>query len=132
MLAIAATMVVTGIEIFQVEPVDPFLTWKVELLYVIMLTILFGLGLVLLSKRSRDVKMGLATDDELSRMIMHKSGSVTFFSSLLIWIIILFLEVHTNIESRLLIAFAIVTICIVFIIFWLIFNFLGAGHEKQD
>jgi len=134
LLAIAAVLAITGIEIFQVDPVNSVASRTGEIMYVIMLTILFGLGVILLMRRSRELKMGLPAEDELSRQILNKAGSITFFISLLIWLILLYIEVHNIIdtEERFLFSFGIIAVCFVFLISWTVMSFSGAGHEKQD
>ena len=134
LLAITAVMAITGIELFQVKPVDPAGSKTAELIYVIMLAVIFGLGIVLAIKRSRELKMGLPVEDELSRHILNRAGSITFFISLLIWLIVLYTEVHKviDIEAMYLFSFGLIAVCFVFLISWTVINFGGAGHEKQD
>ncbi len=134
LLAITAVLAVTGIEIFQVNPVDSAHSRTAEIIYVLMLIVLIGLGILLAMRRSRELKMGLPVEDELSRRIMNRAGSITFFISLLIWLILLYIEVHEviDIEARFLFSYGLIAVCFVFLISWTAINFGGAGHEKQD
>lgn len=134
LLAITAVLAVTGIQIFQVDPVDPAGSKTAEAIYVIMLAVLIGLGILIAAKRSKEIKKGLPVEDELSRHILNRAGSVTFFVSLLIWLILLYVEVHglVNMEAMFLFAYGLIASCFVFLISWTTFNFGGAGHEKQD
>ena len=134
LLAITAVLAVTGIEIFQVNPVNTSGTETAELVYVIMLAVLIGLGILLSKKRSRELRSGLPLEDEMSKMQLRKAGSITFFISLIIWLAMLFINVHDimNIEVRFLFAYGLIAICFVFLVSWTIINFGGTGHEKQD
>jgi peptidoglycan/LPS O-acetylase OafA/YrhL len=129
LLAITAVMAVTGIEIFQVNNTDSAAAGTAEIIYVIMLAILFGLGIFLAYGRSKDLKDGLPVEDELSGKHLNRAGTISFFISLLTWLIILFLEAHEIIliESEFLFAFGLIASCFVFLISWTVINFRGAG-----
>jgi len=134
LLAITAVLAVTGIQIFQVDPVDSAGSTAAEAIYVIMLAVLIGLGILLAARRSKELKKGLPVEDELSRNIMHRAGSITFFVSLIIWLILLYIEVHDifNIKTMFLFAYGLIASCFVFLFSWTILNFGGAVHEEQD
>ena len=129
LLVITAVMAVTGIEIFQVNIPDSSGAGTAEIIYVIMLAIMIGLGIILAAGRSKDLKAGLPVEDELSRKNLNRAGSVTFFISLFIWLIILYLEVHEIMitEAKFLFAFGLIASCFVFLFSWTVINFRGAG-----
>ena len=134
LLAITAVLAVTGIQIFQVDTVDSAGSNTAEIIYVIMLAVLIGLGILFAFRRSNDLKKGLPAEDELSKRNLNRAGSVTFFISLLIWLVLLYIEVHEllNLESRFLFSYGLIAVCFVFLLSWTIINYGGAGHEKQD
>jgi len=129
LLAITAVMAVTGIEIFQVNETGSQGSGTAEIIYVTMLGILAGLGILLAAGRSKDLKAGLPVEDELSRQHLNRAGSISFFFSLLIWLIILFLEAHQVMmtETKLLLAFGLIASCFVFLLTWIVINFRGTG-----
>ena len=134
LLAITAVLAITGIEIFQVNPVDSPGGKTAEIIYVLMLALLFGLGTLLAIRRSKELKMGLPVEDELSRKHLNRAGSITFFISLIIWLVFLYIEVHEIItmESRFLFAIGLIATCFEFLVSWTVINFGRAGHEEQD
>lgn len=117
LFAITCTVVVTGIEVFQTSPSTPGLK-TAELIFVILLAILFGLGILTTVKRNKSIKEGLPADDELSKKLVRISAATAFFMSLIIWLSVLILNVHTDLNSKFLIGIGIMAMCLVFLIVW--------------
>ncbi len=132
LFVITVVLAVTGIEIFQADSATNTNASVAEIVYVIMLFFIISLSVYMSIKRSSDIKAGLPADDELSRNIIHRAGSFTFFVSLLIWLVLLIIEVHGNIESKYLYSFGLIITSFVFMISWAILQSGGRVNEKQD
>lgn len=132
LFAITTVLVIAGIEIFQVDSGTNTSTSIAEIVYVIMLFIIISLSVYMSIKRSSDIKAGLPADDELSRNIIHRAGSFTFFVSLFIWLVLLIIEAQGNTESKYLFSFGLIISSFVFMISWAILQSGGKVNEKQD
>ena len=53
-----------------------------------VLIIVVGFGMLVLFRRFRSIKKGEPTDDELSKLILQKASSLSFYISLYLWLII--------------------------------------------
>jgi|WetSurMetagenome_2_1015567.scaffolds.fasta_scaffold00237_23 hypothetical protein len=68
-------------------------------------------------------------DDELSKTVMLKSSSLSFYISLYMWLFIMYLSNKTNIESSDLIGSGIIGMVIVFMLSWAGTKFYGMKDE---
>jgi hypothetical protein len=128
LLLITATLAITGIEVFQV-PEDSGHSKIAELVFVLILASFLVLGIIYAVKRSSAIKAGFTPDDELSRAILHKSAATCFFISLIIWVSLLAINVHTNIEARYLFSYGLLGMSFLFVLFWAINNLSGMSYE---
>ena len=118
LFAITCTVAITGIEVFQTSPDLPPGMKVAELIFVILLAMLIGLGILIAYRRNKSLKEGLPVDDELSRKMIRMSATTTFFISLVLWLAILFLNAHTELTPKYLTGIGIMGMCLVFLIVW--------------
>lgn len=116
LFAITCTVAITGIEVFQTAPFTHPGMRIAELIFVTFLAILFGLGIMISWKRSKTIKEGMPVDDELSRNILRIAAATTFFISLVIWLVLLILNAHTELNPKFLTGIGIMVMCLVFLI----------------
>jgi hypothetical protein len=116
LFAITCTIAITGIEVFQTSSFTHSGMRTAELIFVILLALLFGLGILIAWKRGKSIKKGLPVDDELSRSLMRIAAATTFYISLVIWLVLLILNAHTELNPKFLTGIGIMVMCLVFLI----------------
>jgi peptidoglycan/LPS O-acetylase OafA/YrhL len=121
----ALVLITTGIWFFTgTEKFKPF-----ELIGfgVIILVVLFALFVGY--KRLTSTKRGEPPEDELSKKVMQKTSSFSFYISLYLWLAIMYFSDKINSEIHTIIGAGILGMAVVFAICWLIFNFRGIRNE---
>lgn len=71
----------------------------------------------------------MPVDDELSRFTIRASAASSFFVSLVLWLAVLILSAHTDIESKFLIVFGILGVCLVFLIVLAVNSFPDVNNK---
>jgi len=94
-----------------------------------VLIIVVGFGMLVLFRRFKSIKKGESTDDELSKLILQKSSSLSFYISLYLWLIISYFSGKINIEIEELIGYGIIGMAIIFAGIW---SFLKINGLKND
>ena len=124
---ITYVVILAGIGIFQTGMIDG--SHKLtEYIFVGVISILFLIGIILSIKRYRSDKQELAIDDEMSIKIVNKSASFSFYLSLFIWLILIFIKSRTNLDGNILIGYGIIGMAVTFIICLTYFNFKGVNN----
>ncbi len=119
-------MVVSGIRLFQSGlNEDTTILLVSEILHVIMIAILFILGIIQGIKRKRATEEGFPEDDELSEKIVRKSAGISFYFTLFIWLILLFVNSFIEIDSRVIFSYGFIGMSLTFVITWLVINSQG-------
>ena len=80
-------------------------------------------------KKLTSAKRGEPAEDELSKKVMHKAASWSYFISLYLWLAIMYFSDRLKYETHTLIGAGILGMAIVFAICWLVFNFRGIRNE---
>lgn len=94
-----------------------------------VLIIVVGFGILVLVKRFISIRKGEPTDDELSKLILQKSSSLSFYISLYLWAILSYFSGKINIEVDELIGYGIIGMTIIFAGIW---SFLKIKGLKND
>ena len=119
-------MVVSGIRLFQSGfHEDTTILLVSEILHVIMILVLFILGIIQGIKRKRATEEGFPEDDELSEKIVRKSAGISFYFTLFIWLILLFINSFIEIDSRVIFSYGFIGMSLTFVITWLVINSQG-------
>ena len=129
-LILTFVLIITGIRIFHsgITEKSEFLT-AFEFIYVAFILIFFFIGNFFWIKRIKSAKSGLPEEDELSKRISQKASSVSFYISLFLWLVLLFILQSKIIQPEILFGFGFIGMAVTFIITWLIFNSRGIGNE---
>lgn len=123
---LSGVTVVSGIRIFQSGIGEGTkMLFIAELIHVIMIGILFVLGIIYGIKRIRSKEEGFPEDDELSKIIVRKSASISFYITLFLWLILLFIQSFIDIDSQVIFSFGFIGMSLTFVITWLIINSSG-------
>lgn len=80
-------------------------------------------------KRLSSAKRGEPAEDELSKKVMRKTSSLSFYISLYLWLAIMFFSDKLNYETHTIIGTGILGMAVVFAVCWLVVNFTGIRNE---
>ena len=128
---LSAVLMISGILIFQSENIDrtTSLNFISEIIHVTTIIVLLIIGIYFGRKRLNMEKEGLAKDDELSQRILHKTGFYTFYSSLLFWLLLLYIKMKSSLNTELVFSYGFIGMSLIFIIIFFIFNKTGLKNE---
>lgn len=93
------------------------------IILVVGFAVLFGY------KRLTSAKRGEPVEDELSRKVMQKTASWSYFISLYLWLAIMYFSDRLKFETHTLIGAGILGMAVIFTICWLVFNFRGIRND---
>lgn len=104
---------------FNLKELSPFL----------VLIIVIGFALFIGIKRLSSIKRGEPIEDELSKKIMVKTSSVSYYFSIYLWLIIMYYSDKTTLENHTLIGIGILGMAIIFAVAWVVIQFRGVKNE---
>lgn len=105
-------------------PVKPM-----ELVNIAVIVIVVLFALFFGYKRISSSRKGEPTEDELSKRVMQKASSLSYYISLYLWLAIMYFSEKLNYETHTIIGAGILGMALVFAICWLVFNFRGIKNE---
>ena len=94
---------------------------------IILLIIVFALFVGY--KRLSNAKRGEPSEDELSKKILQKTAAISYYISLYIWVLLLFLKDRVKFDTEQLLGTGILAMAVTFGISWLIINFRGIKND---
>jgi len=94
-----------------------------------VLALVVGFALFFGFKRLISARRGEPVEDELSRKIMRKTSSLSYYISLYLWLAIMYFSDRFVFETHTIIGMGILGMAIVFAVCWLVFNFTGLKNE---
>jgi hypothetical protein len=94
---------------------------------VILLLVIFGLFFGI--RRFKSEKRGEPTEDELSKMIMQKASSLSYFISLYLWLVLMYISGEGYAETEVLFGWGILGMGVIFAVTWFIIYFFGTNRE---
>jgi peptidoglycan/LPS O-acetylase OafA/YrhL len=80
-------------------------------------------------KRLTSAKRGEPTEDEMSKKVLLKTSSLSYYISLYLWVALIFVKDHVKLDSEELLGAGILGMALIFAICWLVFNFMGVKNE---
>ncbi|HDR89176.1 MAG TPA: DUF2178 domain-containing protein [Bacteroidetes bacterium] len=106
------------------------LTWGTqEILMVSGVVIIAGFALILGIKRLLSHLRKEPAEDEFSKKIMTRASSLSYYISLYLWLMLMYLSDETGLECHTLIGAGILGMALVFFFSWIGVKLLGTGHE---
>ena len=121
----ALVLITAGFWIFSgSSPVEPA---EIVNLVVIVLVVVFALFFGY--KRFTSIKKGEPAEDEMSKKIMQKTSSLSYFISLYWWLAIMYFSDRLKFEMHTIIGTGILGMAVIFAVCWLVFNFRGVRNE---
>lgn len=124
------SLILAGIFIYQIEAVENDSLFKIsEIIHVSVILVLFILGLWASFKRHRDNKLGYTEDDELSKRVVEKSSAVSFYLSIIIWLVLAYIYHLVEIDGILIFGYGLIGMTLTFIFSWLHYNYHGIKND---
>ena len=95
----------------------------------IVIILLVAFALFIGFKRLSSARRGEPAEDELSKKVMQKTASLSYYISIYMWLIIGYFSEKLGYETHTLIGAGIIGMAITFAVCWLIVNFRGIKNE---
>ena len=91
----------------------------------LILLIIIGFGIFIGVRRIRSIKSGQPAEDELSRKIMQKASSASYYFSIYLWLSLMYLSDKSEWETHTLIGAGILGMAIILVLCWIFFKMIG-------
>ena len=121
-------LVLSGLWI--VQPENDSAPSFLEYIFIGMLLAFFILGAYFGYGRIKRKKQGLPEDDELSRKVAQKAAAVSYYISLFLWLVLIYVQSHFIINIKLLFSSGMIGMAVIFVVSWVIINNIGIKDEK--
>lgn len=95
----------------------------------LVLIIVAVLGVFVAYRHFNSIKKGEPTSDELSKLILQKASSLSFYISLYLWILISYFSDSLDLETGQLIGYGIIGMAVIFTITWSLIKIIGLTKE---
>jgi peptidoglycan/LPS O-acetylase OafA/YrhL len=100
-----------------------------ELVTIPVILLVVAFALFMGYKRLRALKKGEPAEDEMSKKVLVKTSSMSYYISLYLWLAIMYFSDRLHYETHTIIGWGIMGMAIVFALCWLFFNFRGIRNE---
>lgn len=100
-----------------------------ELMPVGVIVLVVGLAVFIGVKRIMSVRRGEPAEDELSKKILVKTSSISYYISIYLWLFLMYFSDRLQLENHTLIGVGILGMAIIFALSWVILNFRGLKDE---
>lgn len=88
-----------------------------------------GFAVFILIRRIKSWKVGEPQEDELSKMVMLRTSSVSYFISLYFWVFLLWLKDRIVFDQEQLIGTGILGMAVIFALSWGFYHFRGVSND---
>jgi hypothetical protein len=100
-----------------------------ELLSLGVILLVLGFALFVGYKRVSSLKKGEPAEDEMSKKVMLKTSSFSYYISIYLWLAIMYFSDRLHYETHTIIGGGILGMAVTFGVCWLFFNFRGIRNE---
>jgi len=94
-----------------------------------VIILLIGFAIFIGFKRFTSVKRGEPAEDELSKKMLTKTSSISYYISIYLWLFIMYFSDKTKFETHTLIGVGIMGMALIFALTWVIIYFRGIRNE---
>jgi peptidoglycan/LPS O-acetylase OafA/YrhL len=96
-----------------------------DLIQLLLILVVISFAVVVAVRRLKSATRKQPVEDELSKKIMQKAASLSYFISIYIWLGVLYLYNNKKIEADLLIGWGILAMAVTFAICWFVISKMG-------
>lgn len=101
----------------------------VDILQFGVILVLVGFGLFFGYKRLTSVRRREPVEDELSKKVVQKAASLSYFISLYIWVFMIWLKDRVSLDTEEVLGSGILAMAVTFGVTWAIVHFRGIRNE---
>ncbi len=101
-----------------------------DIIQIPILIIIIGFGLFVSISRFKSEKKGQPAEDELSKKLLTKASSISFYGSLYYLLILMYIGDKTGFENHSLMGLGIIGMAVLFVISWLYFRIRGLKDDE--
>jgi len=101
----------------------------VDILQFGVILVLVVFGLFFGYKRLTSAKRGEPAEDELSKKVMQKAASLSYFISLYFWVFLIWLKDRVSMDTEEVLGTGILAMAVILGISWVIINFRGVKND---
>lgn len=94
---------------------------------IILLIVVFAI--YILYSRAKSIKRGEPAEDELSKKILQKSSSVSYYVSLYLWVAMIVVNDRTKMDTEVLLGTGILGMAVIWVVLVLFFKLRGLKNE---
>ncbi|MFH2096252.1 MAG: hypothetical protein ABIJ16_11145 [Bacteroidota bacterium] len=116
-------MIIIGLLVFNATGVIE----KTDIYQSLMVLILAGIGMIFGVKRIM-TKKGEPVEDEMSKMVLQKASSLSYYISLYFWLVIIYMNDKVELETEQLFGYGIAGMAVIFVISWFYYKFKGVSN----
>jgi peptidoglycan/LPS O-acetylase OafA/YrhL len=127
LLFIIAGMVIVSVIIWQLNGFSEFNS--ADILHAANIILLVAFAMFVGYKRLTSAKRNEPTEDEMSKKILQKTASLSYYISLYLWVFLLFIKDRITFDTEELIGIGILGMAITFAVVWMFVNFRGIRNE---
>jgi NADH:ubiquinone oxidoreductase subunit 6 (subunit J) len=124
---VLAVAVIASFVVWLVNPNVEFNTQ--ELLMILGLVLVVGFALFLALRRLRSVKENLPAEDELSKNIKKQGAATSYYISIYLWLVIMYLSDKTKLECHSLIGAGIMGMAVIWALSWIYHRYIRKSHD---
>jgi len=121
LMILLAALIIIGVIIWLLHSSNEIKTGSLVMSGTILLVAGFAVALAV--SKLKSAKEGLASEDELSRLIKDKASSRSYYVSLYWWLIMMYMSDKTLLTTSTLIGVGLLGMAVMFAGFWIYFNF---------
>ena len=97
----------------------------VEMLQFVIVILIVGFGFYFAWKRLKSARKGEPGEDELSRKVLQKTAATSYYISLYIWVVMIYVKDRITTDVEVLMGTGIILMSLVFVIGWIFYHFKG-------
>ncbi|GAB2483080.1 hypothetical protein [Algoriphagus taiwanensis] len=94
-----------------------------------IILVIVAFAVFILGRRIKSWKSGEPQEDELSKMVMLRTSSLSYYISLYFWVFLLWLKDQVAFDQEELIGTGILGMAVIFALSWLFFHFRGVPND---
>lgn len=96
-----------------------------EIVQFAVILLLVGFGLYVAIYRLRSVRRGEPAEDELSKKILQKASSLSFYISLFLWVAMIYIKDRVTVDTEVLLGSGILGMAVIWVVLVIYFRIRG-------
>ncbi|MFO7575066.1 MAG: DUF2178 domain-containing protein [Bacteroidales bacterium] len=94
-----------------------------------VILLLVGFGLFFTWRRVSSARRGEPAEDEMSKRVMQRASSLSYYISLYLWLFIIYINDRVNMDTDVLIGSGILGMAVIFALSWIVIYIRGVKNE---